>query len=245
MSDIIDRLQQVGRVPGTISPSTFTETSANAVGERSRIARFRADAVTRILEGRSNPFRIAVPTYESPGSTDATADNTETFTLAEGIEQTPVTEDVVVWLDGTYYGNPDAIDYSNNTIDVTDSGTSSTVHAYYMTGGAATLEVRKAVPSAKTGASEELFSGNLGLIHKTNQGEQPEYFSLNKSKLQPFVASDMTVDIYVDADYAVRWTDPDDDGTEPTNALLHIPVQNGRDTVTGLQSAIKADMAER
>ncbi len=245
MGDLIERLQQIGRVPGTIGPSNFTEVEANTTGERSRIARFRADAVTKIRQGETNPFRLAIPAYENAGTTDDTADNTETFNLSEAIQQVPATEDVVVWLDGEYYGPPDAIDYDADSIDVTDSGTASTVHVYHMTPDAASLEVRKAVPSAKTNASEGLFSGNLGLIHQSNQSEQPEYFSLMESRLQPFVASDMTVDVYLNADYQVRWTDPDDDGTEPTNALLHIPVQKGRDTVSGLKSAIKADMGSR
>lgn len=243
--DVLSRVRAVNRVPGTISPSTFTETETNETGERSRIARMRADAVTRIRQGEANPFRIALPAYESPGSTDDTEDNSESFDLDTSILETPATDDVIVWLDDEYYGRPDDIDYDADQIEVTDAGTESTVHAYVMTNGAATLEVRKAMPSSKSDASEELFSGNLSLIHQKNQSEEPEYFSLTESQLQEFVASDMTLDVYVTADHKIRWTDPDDDGTEPTNALLHIPVQKGRDTVSGLRAAIKADMASR
>lgn len=238
-----ERLRQVSRTPGTLSPSTATETQANTTGQESRIVRHRADTVHRLKHGRDNPFRVALPTYENPGSTDGTADNTETFNLSRSVIQNPVTEDVVVWLDGTYYGQPDAIDYANDTIDVTDSGTGSTVHVYYITNSPATLTVRKVTAGGDT--KEPLYSSNLKLVHQTNQHEDPEYLRLTDSEWQEFVASDMTVDVFVDAPYPIQFTDDSGDGTEPTNALLHLPVEVGQDTVDGLASTIKQDMAER
>lgn len=238
-----ERVDQLPRRPGTVSPTTATETDPNSVGSESRIMRLRADTATKLQTGRQNPFAISVPSYEKLGTTDGTADNTETFNLSSSLAKSPNTEDVVVWLGESYYGNPDAIDYANDTIDVTDSGTNSNVHAYYLVDEPATLTVEKATPGG--GTEEPLYSSNLKLTHQTNQHEDPEYLSLTESVEQGFVAGDMTLDFYIDAPYPIQWSDDDGDGTEPTNALLNLPIQIGQDTVAGLQAAIRQDMAQR
>lgn len=242
-NDLKQRLQDVARTPGTFSPATATETQANTTGEESRIVRHRVDTVVRLRQGRRHPFRVSLPTYEALGPTDGTADNTETFNLSRSVIQSPNTEDVVVWLDGDYYGQPDAVDYANDTIDVADAGTGSTVHVYYMVDSPATLTVRKVTPGGDT--KEPLYEKNLMTVHQKNQNEDPEYFSLTASEWQEFVASDMTLDVFVQAPYPIQFTDDNGDGTEPTNALLHMPVEEGQDTVAGLQAQIKQDMGSR
>ena len=242
-NDLKERVQAVSRTPGTLSPATATKTESNTTGAESRIVQHRADTVHRLKQGRRHPFRVALPTYEALGPTDTTAGNTETFNLGREVISTPNTEDVVVWLDGSYYGQPDAVDYANNTIDVTDAGTGSTVHVYYITDDPATLTVRKETPGGDT--KEPIYSANLKLVHQTRQSEDPEYLTLTDSEWQEFVASDMTLEIYVDAPYPVQFTDDNGDGTEPTNALLHLPVEVGQDTVAGLQGRIKQDMGAR
>lgn len=239
---LMNRLADARRQPGHITPDEMDK-SVNSQGQRSRIGRYRATTAHMLREGRQNPLKIAVPAYES-FTTNATADDTETFNLAHSVTDTPVTQPVVVWLDGTYYGTPDAVDFDADTIDVTDSGTASNVHVYYISDAAASLEIRKAASNADTG-SQRVYTGNLGLIHEAPQIEQPEYLRLNQTPLHPWIGTDMTVDVYLDAPYTVRWTDNDGDGTEPTNALLHVPAMIGQSEISGLTSAVGADMGRQ
>ncbi|GGL57928.1 hypothetical protein [Halocalculus aciditolerans] len=239
MPDALTRVQNAQGTPGELAQDDF-ETQASTPGQSSRVARLRADYWHRIRSGRSNPFRVAIPAYEGFTS-DGTADNTETFSLSHELVETPNTQDVVVWLDGTYYGTPDAIDYDANTVDVTDSGTDSNVHVWYIVDEAASLSVRKAAPSGTTSASKEIESVSLSRMHLGNQFEQPEYFSFS-TELEGYLATEITLDVYVNAPYEVRFEDPDGDGASATNLLLSIPVERGSETIPGLKSAVKADM---
>ncbi|MBX0322469.1 hypothetical protein EGH21_05435 [Halomicroarcula sp. F13] len=238
--DLAQRLERTNRQPGHITPGKM-DTQVNSQGQRSEIGSYRLDTAHYLRQGRDNALKVAVPAYEGKTS-DGTADNTETFTLSHDVTDTPVTQSVVVWLDGTYYGTPDSVDYTNNTIDVTDPGTGSNVHIYYVAADAASLEIRKVDPGESTSQSQRVYSGNLGLVHQSPQLEQPEYMTLNDGEMHPWVAADQQLVAYVDAPYTIRWTDPDGDGTEPTNALLHVPVLRGSREVPGLRSAIIAGM---
>lgn len=246
--DVIDDLREVSRTPGTIGPERIRDEAAdltvNTTGSRSRIVSLPVDSVHRIREGRSNPFRVAVPAYEQ-FSSDGTGGNTETFNLSHDLIQCPNTEDVVVYIGGTYYGAPDAVDYANDSIDVTDAGSNNNVHVWYMPGETATLEVYKATPSSSASANEELYSRPLNLVNQTKQAEQPEFFELDQSPLQSFLASDMRLNVYVKAPYEVRFEDAAGDGATPTNMLFHVPVQRGSNTVPGLKGVIKSDMGSR
>ncbi|WP_251327927.1 hypothetical protein [Haloplanus pelagicus] len=245
--DVIDDLRDVSRTSGGIGPTNFrdeADTSVNTTGSRSLIAELPVETVHRILSGRSNPFRVAVPAYEQ-FSSDGTGGNTETFNLSHDLIQCPNTQNVVVYIGGSYYGNPDAVDYANDSIDVTDPGSNNNVHVWYMPGDTATLEVYKATPSSSASANEELYTEALNLANQTKQAEQPEFFELNQSALQPFLASDMRLNVYVKAPYEVRFEDPAGDGATPDNMLLHIPVERGATTVAGLKQLIKSDMGSR
>jgi len=245
--DVVDDLRDVSRTPGSIGPERLRgegDTSVNTTGSRSRIVELPVDTVHSIRQGRSNPFRVAVPAYEGFTS-DGTGGNSETFTLSHDLVECPNTQDVVVYIGGTYYGTPDAVDYANDSIDITDPGSNNNVHVWYMPGDTATLEVYKATPSSSASANEELYSRPLNLVNQTQQAEQPEYFELRQSALQPFLASDMRLNVYVKAPYEVRFEDPDGDGAAPENMLLHIPVQRGSQKVSGLKQVIKSDMGSR
>lgn len=245
--DVIDDLRDVSRTSGGIGPTNFraeADTSVNTTGSRSRIAELPVETVHQIRTGRSNPFRLAVPAYEQ-FSSDGTGGNTETFNLSHDLIECPNTQDVLVYIGGSYYGNPDAVDYANDSIDVTDPGSNNNVHVWYMPGDTATLEVYKATPSSSASANEELYTEALNLANQTKQAEQPEYFELGQSALQPFLASDMRLNVYVKAPYEVRFEDPAGDGATPDNMLLHIPVKRGGTTVAGLKSLIKSDMGSR
>lgn len=246
-SNIIQRLQALDRRRDDLAPGDFTSTEPNTQGSKSRIARFRAATACRVIDGRNEPFRLALPCYESFTS-DGTTGNSETFTLSHSLVNSPNTHDVVVWEGSRYVGEPTSVTYgAGGTASITFSpqNANSNIHVYHVSGEAATLEVQKAIPSGSTASNEKLFSANAGLAAQTNQAQQPEYFALGESNLMPFIATDMTLDVYVDAPYTVRFSDPNGDGTTATNALMHIPLMRGADSVQGLKQAIKADMGSR
>lgn len=229
----MERLEATGRSPGELSPAAF-EQKTNVTGEESRILRRRADAVFALRDGEDHPLKLAVTAYESFTS-DGTAGNTETFSLSHSITQCPDTLDAIVWLDGTYYGAPDATDYANDTIDVTDAGTGSTVHAYYVSDASATLRFYRAWPGGND--RDPLATFQLGLVHQGNQSEDPE--TLDLGELERFIAEDMTLDITIDAPYTVQFSE-DTDGTEALNGLLQIDTLEGNRTVDGLAEFLKA-----
>jgi hypothetical protein len=236
---VLQALKQVGRRTYPLSPSRFS-TSVNSQGQRSRIARRQVDTVLGLQAGRDHPMKLAIPAYESK-TTDGTADNTETFSLSHSVVDTPDTQSVVVWLGGSYYGTPDAVDYANDTIDVTDSGTGSTVHIYYISDAAATLEFERV--SSNGNVRDTFYTASVGRVHRRPQSEQPEYLSF-PSDLHRFIGHDQKLDVYLDAPYTTRFTDPDGDETEPYNALLQVPTQQATSQVPGLPSVLKGTMGD-
>ncbi|SEW10176.1 hypothetical protein [Halobacterium jilantaiense] len=242
-ANIKKKLKQTGRDRRNLSPQAF-DWRANSMGSRSRIARLRADVAYKLLGKQSDrPLELALPAYESLGPTDGSAGDTETFTVSHGILDCPNTQDVVVWLDGDYYGAPDSVDRSSGDIQVTDSGTGSTIHVFYIPNKAGTLEVEKAAEGS-TSTSKNLKTVSVKNIHRKNLSEQPEYFEFRDGSdpLEPFVAADMTLDVYVDVPYVTRFEDPDGDGAVATNALLNFTAMQGRDVVPGLKAEVTASM---
>jgi len=235
-SPLMQRLAAVPRRRTEFNHPDFT-TSVNTTNERSVVAEYQADGALAIMGGRGTPFRVAIPAYET-FTTDGTAGNTETFNLGNDLVETPNTQPIVLWLDGTYYGEPDAVDYANDTFDVTDAGTDSTVHAYYVSGDAATVTIRKR--SADGDAQETIYTSNTGVTHETDQSEQPETLRFEHD-LQRFVGTDQFLEITVNAPYTVRF-DEDADGTNATNALIGLSLQRGQSPVPGLPQAVKASM---
>ncbi len=243
-SNVTQALEETGRDRRNIGPDAF-DWSANSQGQRSRVARLRADTAHKLL-GKQNDraVELALPAYESLGPTNGTADDEETFSVSHGVRDCPNTQNVVVWLDGDYYGTPDNDDVvDTGDITVTDPGTDSTVHVFYIPDKAGTLEVEKAIDGS-TSSSKNLKTVSVKNIHRKNLSEQPEFFEFTDSgdPLEPFVAADMTLDVYVDVPYVTRYEDPDGDGAVATNALLNFTAMQGRDVVPGLKSAVKDAM---
>jgi hypothetical protein len=239
MSDVMDRLADASVRNTSIAPRQF-ETSTNSQGSLSDIATLVADTALALRTGRRNPLRLAVPAYQS---FETAGDGSEqTFNVTHDLAACPDTQDVVIWFDGEYQGSPKSVDHDADSFTIDGPGSVQTVHAYYISGTAATFVLRKKSPSAQTTNSEKLYESNLGLVHQANQSEQPEFLSLVESELQRFIASDMELTARLKAPYQVRWSDPDGDGTEPTNALLQIPAQKSNGEIEGLSSAISADM---
>jgi hypothetical protein len=236
-------LEQTGRDRRNLSPQSF-EWSPGSMGQRTRVARLRADTAHKLLGKQSGKvLEVALPAYEGLGPTDGNAGDSETFTVSHGILACPNTQNVVVYLDGDYYGTPDSVDLSTGDIDVTDPGTGSTVHVFYIPDKAGTIEIEKALDGS-TSTSKNLKTLSAKNLHRKNLSEQPEFFEFTDPEdgLEPFVAADMTLDVYVDVPYIVRLEDPDGDGAVATNALLNFTAYQGRDIVSGLKGAVKDSM---
>ncbi|TKX70949.1 hypothetical protein [Halorubrum sp. GN11GM_10-3_MGM] len=237
--EVMNRLAEASRRNTTLAPRQF-ETSTNSQGSLSDIATLMVDTALALRTGRRNPLRLAIPAYQSFETAGDGSD--QTFSVTHDLTACPDTQDVVVWFDGEYQGSPQSVNHDTDEFTISGPGAVQTVHAYYISEKAASFELRKKTPSAKTTNSEKLYEVNLGLLHEANQSEQPEYLSLGESELQRFLASDMELTARLKAPYQVRWTDPDGDDTEPTNALLQVPAQKSNGEIEGLTSAISADM---
>lgn len=244
MNEIATRVRQTPGRSGTISPRTLRDeakVSAGTASGRERIARFKA---TRPLVVRGDKrFQLAVPAYEQ-FTTNGTADDTETFDLAHSLLDQPNTENLVVWNGGDYVGGDaalDAVDYSAGTFDYTDSGTDNTLHVWYMSGARADLEIEKVTSNDNN--QQGLYSESLSLVHRTNQSEQPETPHVEETPLNPAVATDMYVDIYLDTDYEFRWSAAGGDAT-PTNLLFSFPVERKRSAIPGLADKVALDMSQ-
>lgn len=234
---VLRRLDAVQRRPDELSPSDF-ETAAGSQGQESVVARLTADTPVALRDG---PIKVAIPAYESfQTAGDGTS---QTFNLGHSVTESPDTLDVVTWFSGTYNGEPASVDYANDTITVDGPGTVETVHTFYITEEAATVKVRKEGPGGNH--KEPLKTLNAGLVHRTNQSEQPERMKLNptgSTPLRRFVATDMELQVTVDAPYVTRFEDPDGDGATATNALLQVEVTRGDRSVDGFPALVKNAM---
>ncbi len=242
---VIQQLRSVPSAKKRLNVARFRDegkVQATTAGERSLLARFEAPAPTGILNGER--VDLTLPAYQS-FDTDGTADNTETFGLSHDLLDSPNTQSIVVWEDSTYIGSEaalDNVDYQNNEFDYTSASTNTTLHVYYVSGASATIELIKTTPNAGGASTQPLYNTNLSLVHATNLSEQPETLGLARSSLQGVVPTDWGVELYVDAPYQVRFSDPDGDGTEPTNALLSFPARQTQKAIAGLPAAVKSDM---
>lgn len=234
------RLTGMSRQPRPLSPHDDFEEHTNQTNTESDILTLQAETVLALPQ--EGEVKIAVPAYES-FTTDGTGGNTETFTLSHDLIDTPNTQSLVLWENGTLV-KPDSIDYANNSIDYTDDGTSNTLHVYYVPGDAATVRMEKRLPGGKTSGSEELYSGQLALTHQSDQQEDSEKIRLTDSWLERYLATDMVLAVTIDAPYTVKFSE-DTDGTRANNALFHFEAEQGNGSANGLLAAIREDIGSR
>lgn len=238
---LAERLANTRMTPGKIGAKRFRAgtTSATTVGERSRLARIEAPAARGLLEGPKNPFKIALPAYES-FTTDATAGNTETFTLANNLIKSPNTNNVVLYEAGSRV-QPAAVDYTNDAFDYTDDGTGNTLHVFYTTDAAGEVELVKRAPDGRSSSEVTLDSAALHHIAHQDQTDQPHYLSFSKDA-DGWVPTDFALEIYVNAEYQVALEDPNGDGATADNALFQLPAVKASEQIPGLPSAVRAAM---
>ena len=204
---------------------------ANSVGEESVVAEFQADRPIGLRDGR--PYEVDIPAYESKTS-DGTGGNTETITLSHDlVDADSVPNDVVVYVEGTGYVEPDAVDYAANTVDVTDPNTNNPVHIWYMAGDQARLTLRKTSPK---GVPEDVDEDDMGLKNLRDQHKDPLRFDFDHP-FEGIVPTDWSMEVRIDAPYQVSWSEAGGDAT-PTNARISLPIFRARDEIAGLGSFI-------
>ncbi|MFT4921047.1 MAG: hypothetical protein ACI8XM_000240 [Haloarculaceae archaeon] len=234
----IKRLRQMNRRPDELAPDDF-ETSAGQNGKKTVVAELQADTPLALREGRTNPIRLAIPVYES--FTLAGDGTDQTFNLSNSITETAVTQDAVAWFAGNYQGTPKTINYAADSITVSGDGSGNTIHVFYISDDPATVTVQKANTDNNT---DDLKTMQAGLVQQTDQSEQPEWFDFSGDHpLKGFIATDMTLEVTVEANYVTRFTDPNGDGAEATNALLALPIEQGAAPVEGLNAFVRDQMA--
>lgn len=240
---VIDELTEVGTQPQRLKRQDFTLTDGTA-NQRSKIASYQPDLPLALRDDA--PIRLAIVAGEE-FTTDGTADNTETFSLANNIVDTPNTTALVLFDDGARV-QPDSVDYSADSFDYTDSGTGSTMHAFYVARNPGQIEVEKTAPTSSSGMNEKVFDDVTSILAERNQNKDSLMFEFDGSPLEPVVPARWTIDVYVDVPYAVRWDDDNlttTNGDTALNAIVSMPVRRAERNIEDLGQAVKRDIIER
>jgi hypothetical protein len=223
-------LATVPRAKQKLSGSQM-DLQTNTTGDPSVVAEYQADRPLGLRDGK--PYEADIPAYESETS-DGTADNSETITLGHDlVDAESVPNDVVVFVEGTGYVQPDAVRYDADEIDVTDPGTDNTIHIWYMAGDQARIVVRKTSPK---GVPEDVDEDDMGLKNLRNQHKDPLRFDFERP-YEGVIPTDWTIQLRIDAPYQVQWSAAGGDA-EPTNARISLPIFRARDDIPGLGSFI-------
>lgn len=239
MPGIMQRLENAGWQPGTIARGDWTY-SSNTTGEKSTVATYQAPRPIRIREDRE--FDLAVPAYETQ-DTDGSGTQ-QTISLSNNLLDTPATEALVVWSDGSPVPASDlTVDYAANEFQYTDSGSVETLDIYYIPRDPAVVEFKKVAPGGGATLEQPLFSVPTAIAHTRDQSEDPLSFDLGRTRLHDTVPRKWQIKMVVDAPYTVRFEDDGGRGTSATNALLSIPRAQTESRIQGLKDAVKADIA--
>lgn len=246
---VLEDLRSVAARDKRIGVSSFRNDgtlSSNSTGVRSNVAEFTANTPNAIRQGDANPFYIAIPAYET--ETMPSADTSDqTVSLSNSVVRAPITEDVVLYLDGERsQGNIANVDYSADEVTVSHDNTGQEADLFYVSDDAATIEVEKEAPQTEGTVNEKLFEGSLNLIHVTDQAAEPETYHLDRSAVQSVLASEWKLVVYVDAPYDISWSVSRTSGdAQPDNAVLSTPVRVAPREIPGLPGLVREDVAGR
>jgi hypothetical protein len=238
---VLDRIKSVPTDDGTLTRRDF-DFSTGTPNSRTEIASYQTDRPIAIRH--QDPFDLSVLAVEE-FTTDGTGGNTETFNLSNDIIDSSVVGDNLVLFEGNSEVQPDAVDLGADSFDYTDDGTGNTLTAFYAAGDQALVSIQKVAPN---GTPEELFSGDIGQIHRRDQNERPLTMDLQQSPFQAVIPTDYTIEVNVDAPYTAAFkADPDDDGTEvvASNGLVDVPFAGAPSSIPELSDVVRNDMARR
>lgn len=235
---IAKRLREVPANDRPLSRSDFTLTNGTA-SERSKVAEFKADRPFALREDER--VRLALVTHES-FTTDGTGGNTETFSLSHDVVDAGSTaEPLAVFKNGTA-ADEDSVDFSGDTFDFTDSGSSNTLDVYYTVGPGdqCQVEIEKAAPKDVT---DGVWTGDIGLVNARDQDKQDLTLDFDHP-LDRIVPKNWYIRVYADGPYAVEWSESTNSTSAP-NALLTLPIRQSQENIEGLHRAVRHRIADK
>lgn len=216
-------------------------TSDASPGVLSTVASFEADQDLAVRERKR--LEIA-PLARETFTTDGTGGNTETFSLSNNlIDSQATSESVVTFLDdGTTVSEvqPDAVDFANNTVDVTDSGSGNTLVVFYAAGDQARAIVRVVGPN---GTRKDLLELDVGLVHRRDKFDNPIRFSFERA-LEGVVPDNFSIQLLVSAPYVASFQFSGSETVEAPNGLFSVAVRRSEDKIDNLGRAVRHDIAE-
>lgn len=233
---VVQQLQKAGGQQKALSRTDMDLTDGVA-NERSLVASYKAKVPLAVRENAA--ARLMFVTAEE-FTTDGTASNTETFSLAHNLVQTKNTQNFVLYEDGARV-QPDSVNYSGDSFDYTDDQTGSTLHAFYVARDPGAVTIEKVAPKASSQVSEEIGEDTTSGLADRDQNKEPVEFGF-MDPLEGVVPTNWKLNIYVDAPMAVRWDDSGlttSNGDEATNAIVDVPIFQFERNVPGLQKAVK------
>lgn len=238
MEAILDELREIETEPTTLSRANFDGAPYAAGSDETAILEYKTDQPFALRNGAR--YRI-VPVVRETFTTDGTGGNTETFNLGSDLIESDVSDDLVLYDDGTQV-SPDSIDYAADSFDYTDADTGSDLTVYYVAQTQANLKLKKVGPGGSNG--ETLVRHDAGLLNRRDPNRDPLSFEMDASPLQAVVPKDYTLKWTIDGSYSAGW-DPDTD-PEPVNLIVSMPINRAQvEQVDGLASAVAVDSSER
>lgn len=207
--------------------------SGNTSGELTQIASFQAKRPLAVREGVMTDVHIVA--YEGFTSPDLSSNSQNTYNLSNDIIDAPAVADSLVLYQGTSPVTADSVDYSANSFDYTDDGTGNELHAYYIVGDQALVDIRKVAPKNVHQTMKEL---DAGFANLRDQGKDAVTFDFD-DPLEAVIPTDWTLEVHIDAPYTVQWADDSDSAATADNLLLDVPIARARDKIPGLEDVVK------
>lgn len=256
MADLLQTARAVDDAPKKLNKLKKSEfdLSEGSTNQRTRIASYEAE-VPLVLTERAMALAFTVV---EEFQTNGTADDTETFNLANDAIQTPNTNDFLLYESGNRV-QPDSVDYAADSFDYTDDGTGNFLHAYYVPREATQVEIEVKAPKSHGGVSRTVYDDVTSLLHERNQQKEPPRMSFDAPEgarsdrqqgaqaLQRVLPRKWRLDVYQNGPVAFSWTDADEansQGTTATSALLTMPVARLSQQMPELAAAVRQSIVE-
>lgn len=237
MQDIVQKISAIPTQRGTLRRGDFDAAAHSGGSGETTILTKRARQPFALRNGAR--YRV-VPVARESFTTDGSG-SSQTFTLANDLIESEVSEDLVLFADDSQT-DPDSVDYAADSFDYTDDGTTQDLDVFYVTATQAQLKLRKVAPSGSN--SETLIEHDAALINRRDPNRDPLEFQLNDSPLQGTVPKDWRLEWTIDGPFSAGF-DPDTDPV-PINFLVSVPINRAQVAeVDGLASAVSADTSDR
>lgn len=228
--EVLKRLREVSTRTTDLSKPDMT-LSENTTNQESVVASYSADLPLAVREGK--PITLALAAFDT-WTTNSTSGDSETFSFAHNIIESPTTSNFVLYEGGSLV-QPDSVDYANNSFTYTDDGTGNNLYGFYIADNPGTLTIRKVSPG---GIPEDIHTVNLAIAHARDQHRQPLTADF-RHELQPVVPRNWDLEIVVDVDYQIDFEADGAPEATAANAIIDIPIREARQNIDGLGRIVR------